>query len=130
MVPGKIKPLIRCPEENKCVNCPFPECRDKQQANEISYDVMVESGYESSGVDGIVYEDPAFLQIEIEDELNSVLKVIAAKNPLYAKAIILKEYRRMKVSEIAIRLKTTERNVRFYIAEAKKIGAKYKADNQ
>ena len=108
----------------------YPECRDQQQANELSYDVMVESGFESNGVDGIVYEDPAFHQIEVRAELNAVIKVIAAKNPQYARAIIMKDYHDMKVDEIARRLKTTERNVRFYISEAKKIGKKFKGDNQ
>lgn len=130
LIPGKLKPLIRCPDENKCTNCPHPECRDQRQANEISYDGMIESGFETNGVDGIVYEDPAFHQIEVEDELKAVIKVIATKNPKYAKAIVMKEYHGMKVPEIAVRLKTTERNVRFYISEAQKIGKKYKEDNE
>ena len=28
MIPGKLKPLIPCPEKNSCKNCPYPQCRD------------------------------------------------------------------------------------------------------
>ena len=129
LIPGTLKPLIRCPDENKCSACPHPECRDQQQANEISYDAMIESGFETNGVDGIVYEDPAFHQIEVEDELKAVIKVIAAKNPKYAEAIYKKEYCGMKVAEIAIEMETTERHVRFFISEATKIGMQYKKQN-
>ena len=87
---------------------------------------MIESGFETNGVDGIVYEDPAFHKIEVEDELKAVIKVIAAKNPKFAEAIYKKEYCGMKVAEIAIEMKTTERNVRYFISEATKIGMQYK----
>ena len=47
LIPGTLKPLIRCPDENKCAECPYPDCREKHQANEISYDAIIESGFES-----------------------------------------------------------------------------------
>ena len=37
MIPGKLKPLIVCPDCNSCAHCPYPEYRDKHEAREISY---------------------------------------------------------------------------------------------
>ena len=42
MIPGKYR-LIRCPECNRCRNCPFPEYRDQRQPNIISWDEGIES---------------------------------------------------------------------------------------
>lgn len=67
-------------------------------------------------------------QKEIEMELEAVCKVIDARNPLYTKAIILKEYHDLSVDEIAKKLNTTRRNV-YYISEAKRIGKQYKEEN-
>ncbi|MBR3016138.1 MAG: sigma-70 region 4 domain-containing protein [Clostridia bacterium] len=61
-------------------------------------------------------------------ELEAVCKVIDARNPLYAKAIIMKEYHGMSVDEIARELHTTKRRVYFYLDEAKKIGKQYKEE--
>ena len=63
-------------------------------------------------------------------ELEEVCKMINAKNPLYAKAIIMKVYNGLNVDEIAKRLDTTTRNVYFYISEAVRIGKQYKEENQ
>ena len=126
-IPGKLKPTILCPECNRCAECPYPEYRDKHKANNLSWEGLLETAYE--GTDTEVIEDEGMRQMEIEMELEAVCKVIDAKNPLYTKAIILKEYYDLSVAEIAKRLDTTERNVYFYISEAKKIGAEYRKNN-
>ena len=59
-----------------------------------------------------------------------VVKAIAAQNPKFAKAIMLKEYYGLSVAEIADRLHDTPRNVYFYLDQAKKIGKLYKRDNE
>ena len=130
MIPGTLKPLIRCPDENKCSECPYPDCREKHQTNEISYDVMIESGFERGGQDAEVYEDPGFREIEIRMELDDVCKAIKAENPKFLVAIVLKEYRGRNVKEIAKFMNDTERNIYYYISEAKRIGKKYKEDNR
>ncbi len=132
-IPGKLKPTILCPECNKCSECPYPEHRDKHKANSISWEGLIENSYERNmgdDYDGDPTEDPSFHQREIEMELEEVCKVIDAKNPLYTKAIVMKEYYGMSVDEIAKRLGTTKRNVYFYISEAVKIGKQYKEENQ
>ncbi len=75
-------------------------------------------------------EDPSFHQWEIEMELEEVCKVIDAKNPLYTKAILMRECHGLSVEEIAKRLGTTKRNVYFFISEAVKIGKQYKEENR
>ena len=129
-IPGKLKPTILCPECNSCAECPYPEYRDQHRANNLSWEQMTENAYEGDGQDTEAYEDPAFHQTEVRMELEAVLRVIDAKNPLYAKAIIMKEYYDMSVDAIAKQLGTTKRNVYFYLDEARKIGRKFKEDNE
>ncbi len=90
LIPGVLKPLIPCPESNRCAECPFPECQDKHRANNLSWEQMIEKAYE--GNDAGTHEEPGYHQTEVRMELEAVCKVIDARNPLYAKAIIMKEY--------------------------------------
>lgn len=124
LVPGKRKNLIVCPEYNRCAECPYPEYRDRHKAQELSWDTLIECGYEE------VRQEDEVAKLETRMELDAVLKVIDAKNPKYTKSIVLKEYYGLTVSEIAKMMNETERNIYFYLAEAKKIGAKFKRDNQ
>lgn len=84
----------------------------------------MESGYEE------VCHDDDYHEIEVKDELEYVCKMIGDKNPKHLTAIVLKEYQNLSVKQIAEQMHETERNVRFYIDEAKKVGRKYKQDNQ
>lgn len=122
-IPGKLKPTILCPECNRCSECPFPEYRDKHLANNLSWETLIDSGYEE------VRQDSDFHYLEVMSELDSVCKVINARNPKYLAAIVLKEYYELSVDEIAERLHDTKRNVYFYISEAKKIGKQFKKEN-
>ena len=124
MIPGKMKPLIRCPERHCCAQCPYPEYRDQHKVNEISWDAMIEGGYEE------VRQEDEVAVLETRMEVKSVLSVINAKNPKYVKAIVLKEYHGLTVAEIAKAMHDTERNVYYYLAEAKKIGKQYKRNHQ
>ena len=63
-------------------------------------------------------------------ELDDVCKAIKAENPKFLVAIVLKEYRGRNVKEIAKFMNDTERNIYYYISEAKRIGKKYKEDNR
>ena len=46
MVPGKQKPLIRCPEKNKCNECPFKISPWNRQPSLVSLDRLMEVGHE------------------------------------------------------------------------------------
>ncbi len=126
-IPGKLKPTISCPEHNSCAECPFPEYRDQHQPNTLSWELMVEDSDEE-----FAYQDSGVEQLDAKMDtamaLKAVLRAIAAKNPLYAKAIILKEYYSLSVDEIAEVLHTTKRNVYFYLSKARKIGKKFKEE--
>lgn len=45
-IPGTRKPLIRCPERNKCWDCPHPEIKAQHEAREASLEVMMKEGYD------------------------------------------------------------------------------------
>lgn len=113
LIPGELKPLILCPECNRCAECPYPDYRDQHKASELSWEELIGSGYEGSE-----HVDDVDTKLTLED----VCRIIDAKNPKYTKAIILKEYFGLSVAEIARELDATERNVRFFIDEAKRIG--------
>lgn len=104
MIPGKLKSLIPCPEKNSCKNCPYPQCRDSQLPD-LSWDEYVEA-------------------------FADAVKFIADQNPKFAQAIVLKEYYGLSVAEIAQKLNDTERNIYYYLSEAKRIGKQYKRDNE
>ncbi len=123
MIPGKLKPLIICPDTNKCSKCPYPKYRDQHLANNISWDELTKDGKE------IPSDDNDMARVEIQMELEKVCEVISKKNPKFTKAIILKEYYHLSVRDIAKELNDSERNVYYYLQEAKRIGKKYKEEN-
>lgn len=119
-VPGKAKPLIRCPESNSCANCPYPEYRDAYQPDNLSWERLIEAGYqEPQGTDEI-------RQAEIRIMLEEVCAEIRAVNPKFAEAIALRELEGYTVKEIAQIMGDSERNVYYYISKAKEIGEHYK----
>ena len=85
MIPGKLKPLIPCPEKNSCANCPYPQYRDNQLPD-LSWDQYVDAMSDVSQV------DPGFARVENRMAIAEAVKAIAAQNPKFAQAIVLKEY--------------------------------------
>ena len=114
MVPGKLKPLIPCPEKNSCKNCPYPQCRDSQLPD-LSWDEYVDA------MSGVAQADPGFEQLEKRMAIADAVRVIADQNPKFAQAIVLKEYYGLSVTEIAQKLNDTERNIYYYLDQAKKM---------
>lgn len=123
-IPGTLKPLIPCPECNRCSECPYPEYRDQHKPDDLSWDTLIESGYEET--DHIDFIE----QVETRVTLVEVCEEIRAKDPRFLKAIVLKHYYQLSVPEIAERMNTTERNIYYFISEAVKIGKAYKQRNQ
>ena len=118
-IPGKNKPLIMCPECNRCSECPYPEYRDKHKANSISWDGLIESGYEGEADNCMVEQ----LQAKLEyDEIHTLMD---SENPIIAQVFEMKERDGFSVSEIADRLHIKPRNVYYYLDRAKTIGKKY-----
>ena len=119
MVEGKLKPLIRCPESNKCSACPYGRKPEDREANIISWDGLIESGYEGEADNRMVEQ----LQAKLEyDEIRTLMD---SKNPIIAQVFEMKERDGCSVSEIADRLHIKPRNVYYYLDRAKAIGKKY-----
>ena len=123
MIPGKLKPFIRCPEHNRCCDCPYPEVRDQHKANNVSWDEPVRNRDERA------QQDSTMDKVDNKLEFEAVCQLIKAKSPKYLAAFLLKEQFGLSVAEIAQKMGTTERNVRFFIGEAKRLGRHYKRDN-
>ena len=118
-IPGKNKPLIMCPECNRCSECPYPEYRDKHKANSISWDGLIESGYEGEA-DNCMVE-----QLQAKLEYEEIRTLMDSENPIIAQVFEMKERDGFSVSEIADRLHIKPRNVYYYLDRAKAIGKKY-----
>ena len=119
MVEGKLKPLIRCPESNKCSACPYGRKPEDREANIISWDGLIESGYEGEADNRMVEQ----LQAKLEyDEIHTLMD---SENPIIAQVFEMKERDGFSVSEIADRLHIKPRNVYYYLDRAKAIGKKY-----
>ena len=118
-IPGKRKSLIMCPECNRCAECPYPEYRDQHKASDISWDTLVESGYEGEANDRMLEQLQAKLAYE---ELRDLMN---AENPIITQIFEMKECDNYSVEKIAEKLHITERNVYYYLSRAKAIGKKY-----
>ena len=79
---------------------------------------------------GVAQADPGFEQLEKRMTIADAVRAIADQNPKFAQAIVLKEYYGLSVAEIAQKLNDTERNIYYYLSEAKRIGKQYKRDNE
>lgn len=122
LVPGKQKPLIPCPDCNSCKKCPYPEYRDKHEMREIVYDEEIKVQRTRST------ESPDFHKLEVKWKIQGACKKMDEQNPLFAKAIILKEYCGYSVKEISTMLHCTEYDVRYYLRRATEIGKEYKKE--
>ena len=119
MVEGKLKPLIRCPESNKCSACPYGRKPEDREANIISWDGLIESGYEGEA-DNRMAE-----QLQAKLEYEEIRSLMDSENPIIAQVFEMKERDGFSVSEIADRLHIKPRNVYYYLDRAKAIGKKY-----
>ena len=125
MVPGKRKALINCPDTNKCSACPFNRRPEDRMANIVSWDEMVEQGYEEKRA-----EDKGLTASFAWMEFQEIKAVMDAKDPNIARAIIMKEMQGYEVAEIAEKLCVTERQVYYLLQQAKTIGKKYKMNQK
>lgn len=120
MIPGKRKVYIKCPDTNSCANCPHKE--DKQ-APVISWDGLVESGYEPAA-DASPEESAV-----AKSEYTSIKAVMDAEDPRISKAFEMKELFGFSVREIAAEFQLSEPRVYQLIARAKAIGREYRQEN-
>lgn len=119
-IPGKLKPLIICPESNRCSDCPYPEYRDQHKSNMISWDELAETGYEGEDVSSWPME-----KVDARIEYEEIRELLDEVNPIIAKILEMKECDECSVQEIADALGVSKRNVYFYLDRARAIGKMY-----
>lgn len=120
MIPGKRKAFIKCPDTVSCATCPY---KDTKQAPIISWDGLVETGYEPVG------SAPVDEQVGAKLEYEGIRAVMDAEDIRIAKAFEMKTLQGYSVREIAAELKISEPRVYQLIARAKAIGKEYRKNN-
>lgn len=121
MIPGKRKAFIRCPDTNSCANCKY---RDVRQAPVISWDGLIETGYEP------IAATPVDEQVSAKLEYADIKALMDAEDKRIAQAFEMKELYGMKVEEIAKKLKVSASRVYQFISRAREIGQQYRAYNE
>mgnify|MGYP000933233731 CR=1 FL=1 len=121
MIPGKRKAFIKCPDTVSCANCKY---RDVRQAPIISWDGLIETGYEP------VAAAPVDEQVSAKLEYADIKALMDAEDKRIAQAFEMKELCGMKVEEIAKKLKVSAPRIYQFISRAKAIGQQYREDNE
>lgn len=124
MVPGKKKAFIKCPDTNSCAHCPYGRKPEDKEAPVISWDGLVESGYEPGA--GSNTEEQIYAKLEYTD----IRILMDEEDPRIAQAFEMKELYGYKVAEIAKMLNVSEPRVYQLIARAKVIGREYRRKNK
>lgn len=119
-IPGKRKPFIRCPDTTPCASCPY---RDSKQAPVISWDELIETGYEPA--EAASPEERSIAKSEYE----SIKSVMDSEDPHIAQAFEMKELLGFTVREIATALDLSEPRIYQLVTRAKAIGREYRQKN-
>ncbi|MEE3380948.1 MAG: hypothetical protein VZQ81_03495 [Succiniclasticum sp.] len=123
MVPGKRKAYVRCRDTNKCTNCPYGMTPEKRQAAVVSWDGLVETGWEPVPAESV--EHQVLAKIEYEE----IRARMDAEDKKIAQAFEAKELLGDSVRKIAQDLGVSEPRVYQLIARAKAIGKEYRKEN-
>ena len=119
MVPGQRKAFVKCKDTNKCSACPYGRSPETKQASVVSWEGLVESGYEPETTDSV--EQQAMAKMEYA-ELRARMD---AEDPRIARAFEAKELLGDSVSKIAEDLGVSEPRIYQLLRRAKEIGKKY-----
>ena len=120
MIPGKRKAFIRCPDTNSCAKCPY---KDVKQAPVISWDGLIETGYEPVATVSSVEE-----RVHAKLEYADIKALWDAEDKRIAQAFEMKELLGMSVKDIAAKLDVSEPRVYQLIARGKAIGKQYRKE--
>ena len=103
-----------------CATCPY---KGKKQAPIISWDGLVETGYEPVG------SAPVDEQVGAKMEYECIKAMMYAEDTRIARAFEMKELQGYSVTEIAKELEISQPRVYQLIARAKTIGMEYRKMN-
>ena len=99
IVPGKKKDFIRCPLNMKCSQCPWGIKPENKQSRTISWDRLIEAGYEPTT--GIPVEKQVIDKIEMEE----FERIMEAEDPRIWTAFALKRFEYESAKTISMELK-------------------------
>lgn len=120
MIPGKRKAFIRCPDTNSCATCKY---RDVKQAPVISWDGLIDSGWEPPQTESVEHQVLAKLEYE------AIRARMDAEDPRISMAFEAKELYGDSVKKIAADLGVSEPRIYQLINRAKTIGRQYREEN-
>ena len=123
MVPGKRKAFIKCRDTNKCSACPYGRTPETKQAPVISWDGLLETGWEPDASESVEHQVMAKL------EYQAIRTLMDAEDPRIALAFEAKVLYGDSVKEIAVDLGVSEPRVYQLINRAKAIGKQYRKGN-
>lgn len=123
MVPGKRKAFVKCRDTNKCSACPYGRTPETKQAPVISWDGLLETGWELDASESVEHQVMAKL------EYQAIRTLMDAEDPRIALAFEAKVLYGDSVKEIAVDLGVSEPRVYQLINRAKAIGKQYRKDN-
>lgn len=123
MVPGVRKTFIRCRDTYKCSECPYGRTPETKQAPVISWDGLLETGWEPDSTESVEHQVMAKL------EYQAIRTLMDAEDPRIAAAFEAKMLLGYSVKEIAADLGVSEPRVYQLISRAKAIGKQYRKDN-
>lgn len=120
MVPGQRKAFVRCKDTNRCSECPYGRTPETRQASLVSWDGLVESGYEPESFDSAEQQGMAKMEYaEIRARMD-------AEDPRIARAFEARELLGDSVTRIAADLGVSEPRVYQLLRRAKEIGREYR----
>lgn len=122
LIPGAAGLPIQCPDSNKCRECPFPEIRDRRLANDLSWEQLIDDGYDLSSTERIDK------QIEDRDETDRILALLKEANPELAEMAEMAAAG-LSVKEIAERMDKPLVTVYKRLERITRIGNKYREEN-
>ena len=111
-IPGKHGILIRCPDSNKCSNCPFGFKAEDRQLTIVNYSEPEELTI------GISEQD----DIENVMDLEVISKEINRKDPKAGRVFDLLAFHGYQLEDIAREERLTERQMRYILNKIKKFG--------
>ena len=115
LVPGTLKPLIVCPECNKCSECPYGKKNEYRQPRVINYDdpeeLMSNEGEEFSEMN----------EAESEMVYDELIAAMNRKNPLIAEVLVRFHTYDLSAPEIAAELGIDKRKVYYLKQQAEQI---------
>ena len=120
MVPGQRKAFVRCKDTNKCSDCPYGRTPETKQASLVSWDELIENGYEPETADSVEQ------QVVAKMEYAAIRALMDAEDPRIARALEAKVLLGDPVTKIAADLGVSEPWVYQLIKRAKEIGKKYR----